>query len=187
MVLLGFISNSSLLHSEEATLSGKTHFEGLGDIALPEGKWHIEMNKLGVNIEDNHLPEFIVFRSDKPIIERLTILRYPANTGSKLSHLIDFLGESLGTGVPIDASKVNITGTHSPLKRVPPDMIAREKSDHLEYSFVFDPLDSSPRWLCHCYLFAVDDRAFVVVYSSPAVNTAEVVVDLVSFSRFESK
>ena len=103
----------------------------------------------------------------------------------QLPHLLDYLGEAVGTGVPRDSNWEKITGTHVFLHAEPTDL--KPVDGHLAYSFMFDPLDESPRWLCHCFLFTSEGWDFVIVHTSTAVTSPEIAQEVFAGSAFDKK
>jgi hypothetical protein len=150
--------------------SGTVMIDGIGDVALPSGKWQLEQ---AVTTEKKDRPDIYVFKKLGDRLERLTFQKFEAKIAHPVSNYVDSIGDGMSNGIPV--SLLNYKSEHETTFIIRPLFNRNETS--VGGSFIYTSEKHHP-WMSHYFVCQLQGGVVVCVHSSPHVLSPDTVEDL---------
>jgi hypothetical protein len=165
------------------SFSGQAKIDGIGEIALPPGRWTLE--HVATPEKKTNKPDVYVFKKEGDRLERLTIQKFGPHISHPLSNYFDSIGDSTSNGIPVQL--LDRKNEHDTAHILRP-LVVRERSGGkdtcLASSYIYTSETKDP-WMSHAFVCDRDGLVLVCVHSSPHVISPETVDEVFAESRFD--
>jgi hypothetical protein len=160
----------------------KAKIEGLGEIALPPGKWELE---IAAKQTKNYPYDLYVFKKQGDRLERLSFRRVPPEIAGRLSNYFDSIGDSFSNGIPLRGQEKSQHDTAHIIQPLRTYRWTEGKESGMSSSYIYTSEKDGPPWMSHACVTEEGGAVLISVHASPHVLSPETIYDIVSDSKFE--
>jgi hypothetical protein len=160
----------------------KAKIEGLGEIALPPGKWELEIAQLPTKPGERAL---FVFKKQGDRLERLSFQCVPPEIAAPLGNYFDSIGDSYSNGIPLRGKEKR---EHDTTYIIEPLRVFRStegKDTGMTSSYIYTDEKGNVPWMSHACVTKEGEAVLISVHSSPFVLAPDTIQDVISDSKFE--
>lgn len=156
--------------------------EGLGEIALPPGKWELELTE---KAGKNYQYDVWVLKKQGDRLERLTFQRVPPEIAGRVTNYADSVGDSFSKGIPLRGKEKSAHETAHILSPLRVYGYTDGKATDASTSYIYTSEKDDTPWMSHACMTEEGGAVMISVHASPHVLSPDSVFEVVDQSKFE--